>query len=538
MQGGDTTREIEERLSERLLAGEEEDDDLHHSQQMFRIDGSSGIHHHHHEDISATTIMESGGEIIVDSGNGGFAQQPLRPVYRDAPFALAFLAHLGLVFFFAVAWGIKAMRYTYTYDDNDNDYRYPLDADTVEEPFSSLSGLVWLSCFTCFFSIGLSAVSLQVMMHHAETLIQCSLIGSCVFMAITVLLLLLDGVFVLAFGWTLGLLVTAWYAHGVWHRIPFASANLRTALSAIQTNAGICVLAYGIVGLANLWTILWSMAVVGVAFHEETCYSSGICKPHINPASMLLLLLSYYWTIQVFQNVLHVTVSGVVGTWWFAPQDALSVFSPAILDSFRRATTYSFGSICMGSLLVAIVQTLEAMARSARQNNRGGALLLCILECILSLVARIAMYFNKWAYCYVGLYGFDYISSGKKAMDLFQAKGWTAIVTDNLIQRSLTLVALVVGASCGFLVMLLAKATGWATPMLGEVATNDGAVFLVFSVIATSMALILNKVVLSAVDTVIVAFAEAPAEFQTHHPALSNNMIQKWRMVFPDECGF
>jgi hypothetical protein len=224
-----------------------------------------------------------------------------------------------------------------------------------------------------------------------------------------------------------------------------------------------------------------------------------------------------------------------VGTWWFAPQDALSVFSPAIVDSFRRATTYSFGSICMGSLLVAIIQTLEAIARSARKNKRGG-LFLCVIECILHMLSRIAVYFNRWAYCYVGLYGFDYVSSGKKAMELFQAKGWSSIITDNLVHRSLGLVAIVVGALSGFLGMLLAKATGWAESSLGE--NSDAVVFLLCFLIGLSMAMILMSVVLSAVDTVIVAFAEAPAEFDTHHPALSNNMIQKWRQVFPDECGF
>jgi len=52
------------------------------------------------------------------------------------------------------------------------------------------------------------------------------------------------------------------------------------------------------------------------------------------------------------------------------------------------------------------------------------------------------------------------------------------------------------------------------------------------------MAIIIMDVVLSAVDTVIVSFAEAPQEFETNHPALSANMIQKWRSVYPNECGF
>eukprot|EP00535_Pseudo-nitzschia_heimii_P000613 CAMPEP_0197178808 /NCGR_PEP_ID=MMETSP1423-20130617/3972_1 /TAXON_ID=476441 /ORGANISM="Pseudo-nitzschia heimii, Strain UNC1101" /LENGTH=522 /DNA_ID=CAMNT_0042628621 /DNA_START=188 /DNA_END=1756 /DNA_ORIENTATION=- len=522
MQDDTTTQEIEEKLSERLLGNESEND--YAESNVFRIDGSGRV------DISATAIMEGGGDIIVDgtNGTGGFGG-PLQPEYRDAPFALAFLAHIGVVCFFAFAWGAPSLRRNVASAEGGDDEDGDASGETV-----SLYGLLLLSLIACAISVGISALSLRVMMHHAETLIQASLIGSLCFKAIYIVFFLLDGLFWYAGGFALLFLLTAWYAKRVWHRIPFASSNLRTALSAIQTNAGICALAYVIAGLANVWTIVWVLATVGVSFKESTC-DANVCQPNLNAITIALLCLSYYWTIQVFQNVLHVTVSGVVGTWWFAPQDALSVFSPSIVDSFRRATTYSFGSICMGSLLVAVIQTLESLARRARRQNRGG-LLLCVLECILRLLSRLTRYFNRWSYCYVGLYGFDYISSGKKVVELFEAKGWNNIITDNLVHRSLTLVAVVVGAMTGFLGMLLAKVTGWATSTFG--AESDGAVFSVCFLIGLSMAMILMKVVLAAVDTVIVAFAEAPGEFQTHHPALANNMILKWRRVFPDECGF
>lgn len=521
MQDDTTTQEIEEKLSERLLGNESEQD--YAESNLFRIDGSR-------VDISATTLMEGGGgDIIVDATEGGHNVGfggPLQPEYRDAPFAIAFVLHLGVIGFFSFAWGIPSLRQE---EDPSNAGDNSGGSNTV-----SLYGLLLLSLITCAISIGISAVSLRVMMHHAETLIQTSLIGSLCFEVIYAILFLLDSLYWWAGGWLLMALVTACYSKSVWHRIPFASSNLRTALSAIQTNAGVCALAYGIAGLANIWTIVWVLATVGISFKESTC-DHGVCQPDLNIVTIFFLFLSFYWTIQVLQNVLHVTVSGVVGTWWFAPQDALSVFSPSIVDSFRRATTYSFGSICMGSLLVAIIQSLDQLVRRARHHNRGG-LLLCVLDCILRLLTSLTKYFNRWAYCYVGLYGFDYVSSGKKAMELFQAKGWDSIITDDLVHRSLTLVAVVVGALSGFLGMLLAQVTGWATATLGE--NSDGLVFILCFLIGLSMSMILMNVVLAAVDTVIVAFAEAPGEFQTHHPALANNMMQKWRQVFPDECGF
>jgi hypothetical protein len=48
---------------------------------------------------------------------------------------------------------------------------------------------------------------------------------------------------------------------------------------------------------------------------------------------------------------------------------------------------------------------------------------------------------------------------------------------------------------------------------------------------------IMMSVVGSAVNTVIVCFAEAPAEFQSNHPQLSEEMRAAWRQAWPLECG-
>jgi hypothetical protein len=56
--------------------------------------------------------------------------------------------------------------------------------------------------------------------------------------------------------------------------------------------------------------------------------------------------------------------------------------------------TTSFGSICFGSLLVAIVQALKALAQEA-QNNGDAAIFACIAQCILGCLQSILEYFNK-----------------------------------------------------------------------------------------------------------------------------------------------
>mmetsp|Transcript_21220 Transcript_21220/g.43355 ORF Transcript_21220/g.43355 Transcript_21220/m.43355 type:complete len:104 (-) Transcript_21220:63-374(-) len=47
---------------------------------------------------------------------------------------------------------------------------------------------------------------------------------------------------------------------------------------------------------------------------------------------------------------------------------------------------------------------------------------------------------------------------------------------------------------------------------------------------------ILMSTIASAVNTVIVCFAEGPAEFEANHPELSRKMRETWISFYPD-CG-
>lgn len=108
---------------------------------------------------------------------------------------------------------------------------------------------------------------------------------------------------------------------------------------------------------------------------------------------------------QVFQNTVHAIVAGVVAAWWFDPEDGSGCCSGNVIGATCRATTTSFGSICFGSLLVAIIQTLRALVNSVRADDdvEGcAAFMLCLVDCCLSCLEGMLEYFNKFAYIYVG----------------------------------------------------------------------------------------------------------------------------------------
>lgn len=58
------------------------------------------------------------------------------------------------------------------------------------------------------------------------------------------------------------------------------------------------------------------------------------------------------------------------------------------------------------------------------------------------------------AYVYVGVYGYPYLEAGRNVIQLFQNKGWSVIITDDLCDRVLFMVSLGVGFLTGIV--------GWA----------------------------------------------------------------------------
>jgi hypothetical protein len=195
------------------------------------------------------------------------------------------------------------------------------------------------------------------------------------------------------------------YAKLVWSRIPFATANLKTGTSAIRANSGIILMAYVFPILAAGWTIMWALAVTGIQDTLIDCKTENdetVCTDP-NYGIWFVLFVSFFFTHQVLQNCVHCAVAGVVGSWWFTP-NSNGCCSSAVLGSFVRTMTTSFGSICFGSLLVAIIQAIRQLAEQARQNDEVGQALACCIDCILGCLQSLLEYFNKWVSLLLVLY--------------------------------------------------------------------------------------------------------------------------------------
>lgn len=380
-------------------------------------------------------------------------------------------------------------------------------------------------------AIPLILLAFIILTRMGKSFIQCSIWTSAIVSFMLGVIALSNGVLPLGIFGLFSALIGCCYACAVKDRIPFAAANLNAGVSSIKSNSSVILVSVFLGVVLSGWITLWIISLVGVMDLKEVCDENNggdesDCDLQFqNGGLSILWALFLFWTQQVFKNLIHTSVAGIVGTWYFDPTDASSFCSSAVSGSLFRSLTHSFGSICFGSLCVAILQTLDFIVQSLRsqrrngEQNAGAALLLCCLDCLLSLLQGIMEYFNKWAFVYVGVYGYSYLTAGKKVMALFRERGWTVVINDNLIRNALGLMSFVIALLCG------------AAPML-FLQSADVVIFFSGFVVGLLLSTTVMSVIDSAVSTIIVCFAEAPEEFEQNHNTHSRNMREAWNKVY------
>jgi hypothetical protein len=120
--------------------------------------------------------------------------------------------------------------------------------------------------------------------------------------------------------------------------------------------------------------------------------------------------------------------------------------------------------------------------------------------------------------------------AGKNVFTLFKNRGWEAIIADDLIGNVLMLVSLIVGGIVGVIAIVIER----TSDLFKEAGGNSVVVaFILGFIIGLVICSIALSTIGSAVNAIIVLFAEAPADFARNYPDLSRRMTQIWSEVYP-----
>jgi hypothetical protein len=280
-----------------------------------------------------------------------------------------------------------------------------------------------------------------------------------------------------------------------------------------------------------------TLVAVYVQYQPNNNGSNPACDGSCSTAKVvgLLVFITFagYWISEWIKNTIHFTVAGVYGSWFFCSGQPGGFPKGATRGAFRRAMTYSFGSVAFGSLVVALINMLRqacsiAQSQEAGQGNVVAAFALCCLQCIIGIIDWAVQYINRYAFSHIALYGKAYIAAAKDTWKMMRDRGIDALVNDCLISPVITMGSTFVGYLCALLAYLYLEFTA---PAYNSTGSYTPVVLAFAFLIGLQVCQIFMTPIGSGVDTIFVAAAWDPQVLMVDHPDLYQRMITVYPRV-------
>jgi hypothetical protein len=205
-------------------------------------------------------------------------------------------------------------------------------------------------------------------------------------------------------------------------RIPFSVLMLQTAIDVSKKHGHVYMVSALGGLLATAFAAWFSVTLVAIYVKYEPNANNAACSTGAGGCSkakviglIAFVTFASYWITEWLKNTIHTTISGVYGSWYFNVNNYPTKVTRGAL---KRALTYSFGSISLGSLLVAIINCLRQLCSIARNSSMQqgdilGSILFCILGCLIGILDWAVQFINRYAFSHIALYGKGYFPAAK-----------------------------------------------------------------------------------------------------------------------------
>jgi len=233
----------------------------------------------------------------------------------------------------------------------------------------------------------------------------------------------------------------------------------------------------------------------------------------------------FFWGTILFQNIAHVTNIGVFGRWFFGKDVSVG-------KSLKVALTTSFGSICLGSLIIAVISAVETTLtvlrkQAEKEGNIPLKIIACALECIVSCVKEIAKAFTYVAFVQVGVRGLSFVDSAKATWALCTEGNVFKIISVTLIGNVIFLGSFVVACLSGLVGFFVGQAFHSEGPEHARNQTVDMANGVVGVLLGFWVANTVLGILRSGFATIVVCFAEAETLLKSNHETLHDTLHAK-----------
>merc|ERR1719325_423101 len=194
--------------------------------------------------------------------------------------------------------------------------------------------------------------------------------------------------------------------------------------------------------------------------------------------------------------------------------------------------TNSFGSIALGSLIMALVKMMKMifrMVQSAAEEDGNPVVMLiaCVFVCIAKCIEDLLEFLSTYAFAYVAMYGQSFCQAARSTWDLLTTSGLHMLVTYDVTAAVTFLGGLVCAGVTAIGTWGVLKLHG-DYKLGGKEVEDTAATEIVYLGFAAGMGLGLFLVMSSAVESgacaLLVCFAEEPEVISERHPALNERL--------------
>lgn len=459
-----------------------------------------------------------------------------KPKWNDIPFTLLFLAVLGGYIALAI---ITIRSYSITHWFQGNGIYSDANAFTLN------TSTIILFVFTISVSVVLAFVYFALARIFTKFFIYFSFIMSIIVGLATAIYYLAVGYYSAGIVFLIFSVLQILFFWSARSRIPFATLVLQIVIDATRAVPSIYLVSFFGAIAITAFAIFFAISMVStyVKFSPNSnnpgCnVSAGSCSNGKLIGSLIYITFAGFYISEVIKNVTHVTISGAYGTWYYCYKSDQGMPKWPAFGSFKRAMTYSFGSISFGSLLISIVNLirylLEIVRSAQMQSGEGGiaalaiTLCLCCVDCFLSLIQWLITYFNHYAYTVVALYGKAYIPAARDTWTIIRARGIDALINDCLIDKVLSLGVLLISYVAALFSYLYLRYTD---PPYNRGGGYYPIVIGFTMVIALQIGNIVTVAIRAGTATFFVALARDPDVFRMSYPTLYDELLRAYPAV-------
>ncbi|GMF43031.1 unnamed protein product [Phytophthora fragariaefolia] len=389
---------------------------------------------------------------MTDSASGARPLPSLHAplMFRDVPFAGLFALHVALLLA-----AVGSARSAGEREDEGDVVGDLKDASLAQEDDADVGvALRSLCVVNVLFALGWL---LLFVFYSKLRFVQ----GSCVFSiaglsSLAAMLFLLEssaGMFWGAICAGVVVLDLVWYARSS-HGLDFVAVFFELVVEFLVTHPALGYATCAVLVAYTIWAS-WICTTIGYVGREVSPWSFPV----------IYLVFHFYWTSNVFKNILTIVASGTTMIWYYrnesteispevrenisdhdSPTDANSeaqvtlgdyLDRKVVLHYARCALTSSFGSICIGSLLCPLAHLVWNALRWARRDE--SVLSRRFMSLRSERVEHFIRTYHKYSFVHIAGYNKTYYVAAQDAWRLIEHHGVEAIVDDDLTSRILLL---------------------------------------------------------------------------------------------------